>query len=189
LSLELHLKEVENILELTLWLVLVILESLSCVIVFINIGVEEVIPGANPRSAEQKEFVSSLVDEVFISAIAGVDTFFVWTRRWRIVAGPSTFGPVIGVVVLVVGDICKLAIETLQFSLHDVFIDFVLPGNLRNAITWLAKRRAVSKCAVTLSKSAGEVSMLSTGVFSESERAGEAERISDCVGGGNIVCG
>jgi hypothetical protein len=39
------------------------------------------------------------------------------------------FGPVIGVLVLVVGDICKLAIETLHFSLHSVFIDFVLPGN------------------------------------------------------------
>lgn len=99
--------------------------------------------------------------------------------------GPSTFGPVIGVVVLVVGDICKLAIETLQFSLRGVFIDFVLPGNLQNAII-LVKRRAVSKCAVTLSKSAGEVSVLSTGVFSESERAGEVEQIS---GGGDIVCG
>jgi len=50
-------------------------------------------------------------------------------------AGPLTFGPVIGVVVLVVGDICKFAIEMLQFSLCGVFIDFVLPGNLRNAIT------------------------------------------------------
>jgi hypothetical protein len=191
LSLELHLKEFKNILELTLWLVLVILESLSWVIVLINIGVEEVVPGANPRSAEQKEFVSSLVDKVFISAIAGVDTkFFVWIRRWRIVAGPSTFGPVIGVVVLVVGDICKLAIETLQFSLRGIVIDFVLPGNLGNTITWLVKRRAVSKCVVTLSKSAGEVLMLSTGAFSESERAGEVERIPDCIRGGDIVvCG
>ena len=50
-------------------------------------------------------------------------------------AGSATFGLMVGVVVLAVGDICKLATETIQFGLGSVLVDLVLPGNLRNAIT------------------------------------------------------
>jgi hypothetical protein len=52
-------------------------------------------------------------------------------------AGPSTFGPMMGavIVVIVIGDICKLATETIQVRLCCVFVSLVLPSNLRNTIT------------------------------------------------------
>ena len=77
-----------------------------------------------------------LVDEMFVSdsAIASID-FFIQVHRWRLVAGSATFGLMVGVVVLVVGDICKLATETIQFGLGSVLVNLVLPGNLRNTIT------------------------------------------------------
>ena len=69
--LEPHLKEIENLLELTLGLILVVLESLGCVVVLVNIGVEEIVPGANPQSVEKRKLVSSLVHKVFIGVTAG----------------------------------------------------------------------------------------------------------------------
>jgi len=85
---------------------------------------------------DKEEFVSSLVDETFVSdsAIASI-YFFIQIHRWRLMAGPATFGLMAGVVVLVVGDIRKLATETIQFGLGSVLVNFILPGNLRNAIT------------------------------------------------------
>jgi len=58
-------------------------------------------------------------------------------------AGSLTFGPMTGhgavavaiVTVIVVGDICKLATETIQVRLCCVFVSLVPPSNLRNAIT------------------------------------------------------
>ena len=50
-------------------------------------------------------------------------------------AGSATFGLMDRVVVLVVGDIRKLATETIQFGVGNVLVNFVLPGNLRNTIT------------------------------------------------------
>jgi len=56
-------------------------------------------------------------------------------------AGSLTFGPmtghsaIVGVVVVVVGDIRKLATETIQVRLCCVFVSLVPPSNLRNAIT------------------------------------------------------
>lgn len=41
----------------------------------------------------------------------------------------------------------------------------------------------------TLSKSAGEVLMLSTALFSVSEESGEAEPMPDCVGGDIVGVG
>jgi len=50
-------------------------------------------------------------------------------------AGSATFGLMARVVVLIVGDICKLVTETIQFGLGSILVNFVLPGNLRNTIT------------------------------------------------------
>jgi hypothetical protein len=55
-------------------------------------------------------------------------------------AGSSTtFGPMMGhgavVVVVVVGDIRKLATETIQVRLCCVFVSLVLPSNLRKDIS------------------------------------------------------
>ena len=44
LRLELHLKEVKNLLQLTLRLIDVILKSLGCNVVLIDAGIEETIP-------------------------------------------------------------------------------------------------------------------------------------------------
>ena len=51
---------------------------------------------------------------------------------------PLTFGPGMTravVPIIVVGDISKLASKTVHFSLSSVFVDLILPGKLRNAIT------------------------------------------------------
>jgi len=56
-------------------------------------------------------------------------------------AGSLTLGPMAGhgavviVVVIVVGDIRKLATETIQVRLCCIFVSLVPPSNLRNAIT------------------------------------------------------
>ena len=62
--------------------------------------------------------------------------FFIWIHGWRLMAGSATFGLMARVVVLIVGDICKLVTETIQFGLGSILVNFVLPGNLRNTITW-----------------------------------------------------
>jgi len=69
--LESHLKEIENLLELALGLVLVILESLGCIVVLVNIDVEEIVPGANPQSVEKRKLVSSLIHKVLIGVTGG----------------------------------------------------------------------------------------------------------------------
>ena len=66
LLLEFLLKKVKDLLELTLHLIFVVLKSFYCIVVFIDVGVEEIIARANPWSAEKEEFVSGLVDKAFI---------------------------------------------------------------------------------------------------------------------------
>jgi hypothetical protein len=46
-------------------------------------------------------------------------------------AGSATFGLMAGVIIVGVGDIRKLATKTIQIG---VLVNFILPGNLRNAI-------------------------------------------------------
>jgi hypothetical protein len=66
--LELPLEEVENLLELTLRLTPIILESLSCIITLVNVDIKDIVPGMNPWSAEKEELMSSLVDKTFIAS-------------------------------------------------------------------------------------------------------------------------
>jgi len=84
LLLEILPKEVENLFELTLQLILVILESFGHIVVLVNVDVKDIIPRMNPWSAEKKELVSSLVDKAFI-ADGGTQTacidFFIWVCR------------------------------------------------------------------------------------------------------------
>jgi len=136
--LEFLLKEVDNFPELTLVLILIIFEPISGIIVFINIQVKEIVPRANPRSAEKEKFMPSLVDKLFTCASASIHIFVICICRWRVVVNPLTFGPGVSravVPIIVVGDICKLASKTVHFSLGGVFVDLILPGKLRNAIT------------------------------------------------------
>jgi hypothetical protein len=65
--LELLLEEVENLLELTLRLTLVVLESLGCIIALVDVNIKDIVPRTNPWSAEKEELVSSLVDKTFIT--------------------------------------------------------------------------------------------------------------------------
>jgi hypothetical protein len=132
--LELLLKEVDNVPKLTLRLILIVLEPISCVVILVNIQVKEIVARPNPRSAEKKKLVSSLVDKLFTSAIAGmrIFKFIICISRWR---DPSTFGMTSAVVpVVVIGDICKLASKTAHFSLGGAFVDLVLLRNLQNMI-------------------------------------------------------
>lgn len=133
---ELWVKEIEYFLQLTLYFILVVFESLGCVILFVNAGVEDVLPRTNPRSIQKKELVARLVYEVFVSAVGseGRDFFIFGISRWGCTVDPSTLGDM-GRVVVVVGDVCKLAVETVHFSLRRVLLNFILPGNLQNAIT------------------------------------------------------
>ena len=95
-------------------------------------------------------------------------------------AGSLTFGPMTGhgavavVIVVVIGDIRKLATETIQVRLCCIFVSLVPPSNLQNVITRyqlnVAQRTTV---LITLIKSAREVFMLRAGRFSDSEGAGE----------------
>lgn len=95
----------------------------------VNVCIEEIVPCTNPWSIEEKKLVPCLVDEAFVSA--GAIILFIGIRRWRLMLGPSTFRFITGIVVVVViGDICKLATEAFDFSLSSVFVNFVLPGNL-----------------------------------------------------------
>ena len=119
LRLELLLKEVDNVPELTLCLILIVLEPISCVVILVNIQVKAIVARPNPRSAEKEKLLSSLVDKLFTSAIAGMRV-----SRCR---DPLTFGTTS----VVVGDICKLASKTAHFSLCSAFVDLVLPGNLQ----------------------------------------------------------
>jgi hypothetical protein len=66
--LEFLLEEVENLLELTLQLTLVVLESLGCIIALVNVDIKDIVPRMNPWSAEKEELMSSLVDETFIAS-------------------------------------------------------------------------------------------------------------------------
>jgi hypothetical protein len=54
-------------LELTLRLILVILESVGHIVVFVDVDVKDIVPRMNPWSAEKEELVSSLVDRAFIA--------------------------------------------------------------------------------------------------------------------------
>jgi hypothetical protein len=47
------------------------------------------------------------------------------------VVGSSAFKPI----TVVVGNICKLAVEALHFTCGCIFFDFELPGNLKNTVT------------------------------------------------------
>lgn len=189
LRLELHLKEVKDLLQLTLRLIVVILKSLSRNILLIDADFEKTIPWANPWSIKKEELVSGLEDKVFVSTIDGFRVFrFIRIQRGRLV-GPSAFGPVTGAMnVIVVSDIAKPATETLQFSLSCVLLDFVLPGNLQNTVTWSVETWKLCKeLLLTLSKSAREDSMLSTGIFSAWDSESEGfEWLGDC-GGGAIL--
>lgn len=80
--------------------------------------------------------------------------------------------------IVVVGDVAKLATETLQFSLRCVLFDFVLPSNLQNVLKVV--KRTFESNTLTLSKSAREDPMLSAGTFSMSEEFGELERLGEC---------
>ena len=98
-----------------------------------------------------------------------------------------TFGLIARVVVLVVGDIHKLATETIQFGLGSILINFVLPGNLWNTIRWYQfNAMQWTTIRVTLNKSAWKGSMLRAGIFLESEGAGQLEWLCDCIHGGLI---
>jgi hypothetical protein len=55
LPLEPHLKKVENLLQLTLQLIRVVLESFSRVIVLVDLGVENFIPRVNPGGMDKEE--------------------------------------------------------------------------------------------------------------------------------------
>jgi hypothetical protein len=65
--LELLPEEVKNLLELTLRLTLVVLESLSSIIALVDVNIKDIIPRMNPWSAEKEELMSSLVDKTFIA--------------------------------------------------------------------------------------------------------------------------
>jgi hypothetical protein len=69
LLLEPHLKKVENLLQLTLQLILVVLESFSRVVILVDLSVKNFIPGLNPWRMEEEELVCCLVYKVFISAV------------------------------------------------------------------------------------------------------------------------
>ena len=81
---------------------------------------------------EKEEFMSSLENEVFISAIDGFGIVVIVFEicRWRLVVDLSTFRPLTTVVIVVIGDVCKFAAETLQFSLCRVLVDFITASNL-----------------------------------------------------------
>lgn len=153
LRLELHLKEVKNFPQLTLRLIVVILKSLSHNVVLIDASVKETVPWVNPWSIKKKELVSSLEDKSFVCSSDGFQVFgFIRIRWWGLVAGPSVFGSITGVII--VGDIIKLATETLQFSLHCVLVDFVLPGNLQDShmVSWKSWSDRCSPWASQLEK-------------------------------------
>ena len=79
LLLEPHLKKVENLLQLTLQLVPVILESLGWIIVFVDLGIKEIVPSVDPWHMEKEKLVSNLVDKTLIRVIATshIHSFFV----------------------------------------------------------------------------------------------------------------
>ena len=138
LHLEFLLKEVDNLPELTLGLILIILEPISCIIVLVNIQVKDIVTRVDPWSAEKEKFMSSMVDKLFTCASATIHIFVICICRWRIMVNPLTFGPGMTravVPIIVVGDISKLASKTVHFSLSSVFVDLILLGKLRNAIT------------------------------------------------------
>jgi hypothetical protein len=131
LHLELLLNEVDNVPKLTLFLILIILKPISCNVILVNIQVKKIVTRSNPRSADKEKFVSSLVDKLFTCAIAG--HIFIICIRWRPVASSWTFGTTRAITpAVVVGDIRKLACKTVYFTVGSVFVDLVLPGNLRN---------------------------------------------------------
>jgi hypothetical protein len=142
------LKKANDLLKLALPLIHVILKSLSRIIVptGINIDVEDVIPWTNPWGASEKELMPDVVDKVLIDNIASICFAFVWALKWGLVPVSLTlvFVPtlvcasgvtVIACVIVVAGDVCKLATEKPWFSLGHVLVNFILSNNLQNAIT------------------------------------------------------
>lgn len=174
LHLELLLNEVDNIPQLTLCLIVIILEPISYIVILFKVNVKKIVPRSNPWSVKKKKLMSSLVNKLFTCAIAGMHIFIICIR-WRRVASSWTFGTTRAIVLLVVvGDIRKLACKTAYFTLGGIFVDLVLPGNLRKQVEY---RKGVKRWTVTLSKSSREVSLLSRGMFSESNGSRELERL------------
>src|ERR1700678_2925815 len=80
--LELLPEEVKNLLELTLRLTLVVLESLSSIIALVDVNIKDIIPRMNPWSTEKEELMSSLVDKTLIAGSGIVCVgFFIQVSR------------------------------------------------------------------------------------------------------------
>ncbi len=80
--------------------------------------------------------MSGLEDKLFIGAVDGflIIVGIIGICRWRAVAGLSTFFPMTRatIIIVIVGDVRKLATETLHFSLCGVLFDFVTTANLKS---------------------------------------------------------
>ena len=94
---------------------------------------------------EKEESMSSLENEVFINMIDsfGIVVIIFKICRWRLVVDLSTFRSLITIVIVVVGDVCKFAAETLQFSLCHRAIwkhgHMILGCKLQDAVLTLSK--------------------------------------------------
>jgi hypothetical protein len=127
----------------------------------------------------KEELVSSLEDKVFISTIDGFHVFgFIRFWRGRFGVGPLVFGLTIRAMIVIVS-LSLVILPSLRlrhFNLAHALFFSTLYCQAISKMQSHGQLKVVQRnfnSVLTLSKSAQEDSMLSTGIFSESERSGE----------------